>query len=138
MSNPSFLLARVACSAMAAPNDWLSEPLTVLNLGRRRLAPLIWRDRLGLAGLAFRNQALADAHLLRVRRAKRPGSPHPEGLTLAANDLRAREEWLRSVHAAGAARILFDLDPGGADGADALTAALLAEVLSHKRGLACL
>lgn len=123
---------------MAAPADWLSKPLTVLNLGRRRLAPLIWRDPLGLAGLAFCQPDHAIAHLVRLQRATSRGRPRPEALTLAADDLRAREEWLRAVHAAGAARVRFDLDASGHGGSEALTAALLSEVLSHKRGLACL
>jgi hypothetical protein len=123
---------------MAAPADWLTQPVTVINLGRRGLAPLIWRDSLGLAGMAFCDAQLADAHLARLRHATRRGGAQPEAQLLAADDLRAREEWLWAVHAAGAARVLFDFDPLTSGGDDALTAALLAEVLSHKRGLACL
>ena len=145
---------------MPAPADWLDRPLQVLNLGRRDYAPLTWRDALGLAGLAFTDHDRARHHLARVRAASpvraaasptratasprgtggpRP-APAPSLLTLAAGDLRAREEWLRAVMAAGAARVGFDLqgvtpfDPAAFE----LTATLLAEILSHKRGLACL
>jgi hypothetical protein len=118
--------------------DWPTQTVSVLNLGRRRWAPLIWRDPLGLAGLAFCDHDLAAAHLARVQRAARPGRPRPELLTLPQDDLRAREEWLRGVHAAGAARVLFDLDPQHGHRSEAITARLLADVLSHKRGLACL
>jgi hypothetical protein len=143
-----------------APADWLDRPLQVLNLGRRDYAPLTWRDELGLAGLAFTDHARARRHLDRVRAAnaaraaadaaratasqraatgRRP-TPAPSLLTLGAGDLRAREEWLRAVMAAGAARVRFDLQgvPPFDEAAFELTAALLAEVLSHKRGLACL
>lgn len=145
---------------MPAPADWLDRPLQVLNLGRRDYAPLTWRDGLGLAGLAFTDHARARRHLARVRAASpargaasptraaasprgtagRHPAPAPSLLTLAAGDLRAREEWLRSVMAAGAARVGFDLQgaPPFDPAAFELTAALLAEVLSHKRGLACL
>lgn len=138
---------------MPAPADWLDRPLQVLNLGRRDYAPLTWRDELGLAGLAFTDHDRARRHLARVRAASparaaasprgtagRHPAPAPSLLTLAAGDLRAREEWLRSVMAAGAARVGFDLQgvPPFDPAAFELTAALLAEVLSHKRGLACL
>ncbi|MFO8149256.1 MAG: hypothetical protein R6T93_03080, partial [Trueperaceae bacterium] len=63
--------------------------------------------------------------------------PAPALLTLAADDLRAREEWLRAVLDAGAARIAFD-PPVSAPLQGELAAALLAEVTSYKRGLACL
>ena len=46
---------------------------------------------------------------------------------------------MRAVLHAGAARVAFDLDPATATPASfELTGALLAEVLGHKRGLACL
>ena len=127
---------------MGAPNDWLTRPLEVLNVGKRSYAPLTWRDEFGLSGLAFRDATLARRHLARVLRATRASGgsrprPAPELLTLAGDDLRAREEWLRAVLAAGAARVAFDPLPGAPLEGE-LTAALLAEVLSHKRGLACL
>jgi hypothetical protein len=125
-----------------APDDWLDLPLLVLNVGRRGFAPLTWRDDLGLAGLAFADPDLARHHL---ERARRRSAPHPRGaalalLTLAASDLRAREEWLRAVLEAGAARVAFDLgtDVPPPRATFELTGALLAEVLSHKRGTACL
>jgi hypothetical protein len=128
---------------VAAPPDWLTRPLHVLNVGRRGFAPLTWRDELGLVGLAFLDPALAQRHLERVRRATapvgegKPSRPPAALLTLAADDLRAREEWLRAVHDAGAARVAFD-PPVGSPLQGELTAALVAEVTSHKRGLACL
>jgi hypothetical protein len=115
----------------------------VLNVGRRGYAPLTWRDDLGLVGLAFLDPALAQRHLDVVLRASAKAGggtsrrPSPALLTLAADDLRAREEWLRAVLDAGAARVAFD-PPPGAPLRGELTAALLAEVTSHKRGLACL
>lgn len=128
---------------MAAPPDWLTRPLRVLNVGRRGYAPLTWRDDLGLVGLAFLDASLARRHLDRVLRAAPPAGgakarrPAPALLTLAADDLRAREEWLRAVLDAGAARIAFD-PPVSAPLHGELAAALLAEVTSYKRGLACL
>ena len=128
---------------MAAPDDWLTRPLRVLNVGRRGFAPLTWRDDLGLVGLAFLDAALARRHLDTVLRAPVRGNggasrrPAPALLTLAADDLRAREEWLHAVIAAGAARVAFDPAPGAPLQSE-LTAALLAEVTSYKRGLACL
>ena len=128
---------------MAAPPDWLTRPLHVLNVGRRGFAPLTWRDELGLVGLAFLDRASAERHLERVRRATaptgegEPSRPAAALLTLAADDLRAREEWLRAVHDAGAARVAFDPTVGSPLQGE-LTAALVAEVTSYKRGLACL
>lgn len=127
---------------MSAPPDWLSRPLRVLNVGRRGFAPLTWRDDLGLVGLAFLDPSLAQRHLQRVSRAAAAATgtarrPSPALLTLAADDLRAREEWLRAVLDAGAARVAFDATPGAPVQGE-LTAALLAEVTSYKRGLACL
>ncbi len=128
---------------MAAPDDWLTRPLRVLNVGRRGFAPLTWRDDLGLVGLAFLDAALAQRHLDAILRAPAragggaPRRPSPALLTLAADDLRAREEWLRAVLDAGAARVAFDPAMGAPLRAE-LTAALLAEVTSYKRGLACL
>jgi hypothetical protein len=122
-----------------APSDWLDRPLVVLNVGRRGFAPLTWRDAWGLAGLAFADAALARRHLDRAGRG-RTARPALAPLTLAAGDLRAREEWLRAVLDAGAARVAFDLPDAGEPPLDTfeLTGALLAEVLSQKRGLACL
>ena len=126
---------------MGTPHDWLTRPLEVLNVGTRSYAPLTWRDEFGLVGLAFLDAALAQRHLERVRGATRANGgarrPAPALLTLAGDDLRAREEWLRAVLAAGAARVAFDPLPGAPLEGE-LAAALLAEVLSHKRGLACL
>jgi len=128
---------------VAAPDDWLARPLRVLNVGRRGYAPLTRRDDLGLVGLAFLDPALAQRHLDAVQRAAAKAGagtsrrPSPALLTLAAGDLRAREEWLRAVLDAGAARVAFD-PPPGAPLQGELTAALLAEVTSYKRGLACL
>jgi alkylation response protein AidB-like acyl-CoA dehydrogenase len=126
---------------VGAPHDWLTRPLEVLNVGKRGFAPLTWRDEFGLTGLAFLDTALAQRHLARVRGAAPANGgarrPAPALLTLAGDDLRAREEWLRAVLAAGAARVAFDPLPGAPLQGE-LTAALLAEVLSYKRGLACL
>jgi hypothetical protein len=129
---------------MPAPEDWLDRPLLVLNVGRHGFAPLTWRDDLGLAGLAFVDPDLARRHLERAGRRSRPPKaprgPAPALLTLAASDLRAREEWLQAVLAAGAARVAFDLgiETPPPRSTFELTGALLAEVLSHKRGTACL
>lgn len=130
---------------MPAPDDWLERPLLVLNVGRRGFAPLTWRDDLGLAGLAFADPELARHHLERARRgsrrsASRQRGPTPVLLTLPPADLRAREEWLRAVLDAGAARVAFDLgtETPPPRRTFELTGALLAEVLSHKRGTACL
>jgi len=128
---------------VAAPPDWLTRPVWVLNVGRRGFAPLTWRDALGLVGLAFLDPALAQRHLERVQRATAPAGggtasrPAAALLMLAADDLRAREEWLRAVHDAGAARVAFDPTMGSPLQGE-LTAALVAEVTSYKRGLACL
>jgi len=128
---------------VAAPPDWLSRPLRVLNVGPLGYAPLTWRDDLGLVGLAFVDPGLAQRHLERVARAAASAAaggarrPSPTLLTLAADDLRAREDWLRAVLDAGAARVAFD-PPLASPIQGELTAALLAEVTSHKRGLACL
>jgi hypothetical protein len=131
-----------------APDDWLDRPLHVINVGRRGFAPLTWRDDRGLAGLAFSDPDLARRHADRAGGPRRraastaAGAPRPAlaVITLAASDLRAREEWLRTVLDAGAARVAFDLPAEAAAPLDAfeLTGALLAEVLSHKRGTACL
>lgn len=124
--------ARATMPAMKAPATWLSKPLWVLDLGQGGYTPVIVRDALGLAGMAFSNLALAQAQQRRF--------PRPTTIVeLAAGDHRAREEWLRAVHAAGAARTLFDpASRRAAPAAGPLTATLLAEVISHKRGLACL
>jgi len=127
-----------------APADWLDRPLHVLNVGRRGFAPLTWRDDWGLAGLAFADPELAERHRQRAgprhAAAGRARRPAIAVLTLIGSDLRAREEWLRSVLEAGAARVAFDLPADGPPPLDTfeLTGALLAEVVSHKRGLACL
>jgi hypothetical protein len=134
---------------MPAPDDWLDRPLHVINVGRRGYAPLTWRDDWGLAGLAFSDPELARRHAERAggtrRRATAGGAAGARRsaltvLDLAASDLRAREEWLQAVLNAGAARVAFDLPAGGPPPLDTfeLTGALLAEVLSHKRGTACL
>lgn len=117
----------------------------MLDLGRRGFAPVTWRDHLGLAGLAYLDPDLARRALRRVRAAApqapagRQAGRRPAArlLTLAADDPRAREEWLRAVLDAGAARVAFDLDPPAAPATE-LTAALLADVVARKRGLACL
>jgi hypothetical protein len=130
-----------------APDDWLDRPLHVVNVGRRGYAPLTWRDDFGLAGLAFADLELARRHVQRAggrsRSAPSAGRSRRPALavwTLEASDLRAREEWLRAVLHAGAARVAFDLPADAPPPLDAfeLTGALLAEVLSHKRGTACL
>ena len=132
---------------MPAPDDWLDRPLHVINVGPRGYAPLTWRDDWGLAGLAFSDPELARWHAERAggtrRRAGAAAGARRSALTvltLAASDLRAREEWLQAVLSAGAARVAFDLTADGPPplGTFELTGALLAEVLSHKRGTACL
>jgi hypothetical protein len=122
-----------------APDDWFDRPLAVLNVGRRGFAPLTWRDAYGLAGLAFADADLAERHRARAA-GVRSARAAVALLTLAAGDLRAREEWLRAVLEAGAARVAFDLPDAGVPplATFELTGALLAEVLSQKRGLACL
>lgn len=135
---------------MPAPDGWVDAPLLVLDLGRRGFAPVTWRDAVGLAGLAFLDAGIADRALARVRSAAerasaarppardgRSARPRPRIVTLAPDDHRAREEWLRAVLAAGAARVAFDLDPPAPPRTE-LTAALLADVVARKRGLACL
>ncbi len=114
-----------------------------LDVGRHGFAPVTWRDELGLAGMLFADRAEGDRHLARLTKARpragRPARKPVRLIELDADDLRAREEWLRAVLDAGAARVAFDLDPATATpGTFELTAALLAEVLGHKRGLACL
>lgn len=127
---------------MPAPDDWLARPLWALDAGGRGFAPITWRDDLGLAGMLFADRTAGERHLARVRGA-RPRTaatrrPQVRLIELGADDLRAREEWLRAVMHAGAARVAFDLDPADATPATfELTGALLAEVLGHKRGLAC-
>jgi hypothetical protein len=127
---------------MPAPDDWLERPMWTLDAGARGFAPITLRDELGLAALLYADRSAAERQLERLKRA-RPrvaGARRPplRLLELAADDLRAREEWLRAVHAAGAARVAFGPDPDASDmGAFELTGALLAEVLGHKRGLAC-
>ncbi len=127
---------------MPAPDDWLERPLWALDAGGRGFAPITWRDDLGLAGMLFADRTASEKHLAQVRGA-RPRSattrrPEVRLVELGADDLRAREEWLRAVLHAGAARVAFDLDPVEATPATfELTSALLAEVLGHKRGLAC-
>jgi hypothetical protein len=128
---------------MPAPDDWLDRPLWVLDAGRRRFGPVTWRDDLGLAGMAFTDEAAAERQRARLLGARRPAGAPPRpplrALRLDAGDHRAREEWLRAVMEAGAARVGFDLDPATPDMAVfELTGALLAEVLGHKRGLSCL
>lgn len=139
---------------MPAPDDWLARPLWVLDVGRQGFAPVTWRDAVGLAALAFADEALGARHHERLSGARpatggRPGRsaaatgggrPRVRLLRLDADDPRAREEWLRAVLAAGAARVAFDPPPGrDPDPADCeLTGALLAEVLATKRGLSCL
>jgi len=126
-----------------APDDWLARPLWALDAGGSGFAPITWRDDLGLAGMLFADRSAGERHLARVRGA-RPRStatrrPLVRLIELGSDDLRAREEWLRAVLHAGAARVAFDLDPAAATPASfELTGALLAEVLGHKRGLACL
>ncbi len=128
---------------MPAPDDWLARPMWALDAGGRGFAPITWRDDLGLAAMLFADRTAGERQLARVRGA-RPRTAAPRrpvvGLVeLGADDLRAREEWLRAVLHAGAARVAFDLDPATAAPATfELTGALLAEVLGHKRGLACL
>jgi hypothetical protein len=114
-----------------------------LDAGGRGFAPITWRDDLGLAGMLFADRAAGERHLARLSGARpRRGAtrrPTLRLLELGADDLRAREEWLRAVLNAGAARVAFDLEPAHATpAAFELTGALLAEVLGHKRGLACL
>lgn len=128
---------------MPAPDDWLARPMWALDAGGRGFAPITWRDDLGLAGMLFADRRAAERHLARLRGARPPAGatqrPTVRLLELDAHDLRAREEWLRSVLHARAARVAFDLDPATATPATfELTGALLAEVLGHKRGLACL
>lgn len=127
---------------MPAPDDWLTRPMWALDVGGRGFAPVTWRDDLGLAGMLFADRAAAERHLARLTRARprtgQPKRPAVRLLELGGDDLRAREEWLRAVLHAGAARVAFDLDPATATPATfELTGALLAEVLGHKRGLAC-
>ena len=114
-----------------------------LDAGGRGFAPITWRDDLGLAGMLFADRAAGERHLARLKGARpRIGAKQRAPvrlLELAGDDLRAREEWLRAVLDAGAARVAFDLDPATATPAVfELTGELLAEVLGHKRGLACL
>lgn len=127
---------------MPAPADWLARPLWALDAGARGFAPVAWRDALGLAGMLYADRAAAERHLERLRGARpRRGATRRSTVRLVeldAHDLRAREEWLRAVLDAGAARVAFDLEPATAQPSDfELTGALLAEVLGHKRGLAC-
>lgn len=142
---------------MPAPDAWTERPLYVLDVGDRGFAPVTWRDDLGLAGLAYLDLERAQRALDRVRaaapraaaprvaarsapeggRGAPPRRPAPRLRTLAPDDPRAREEWLRAVLDAGAARVAFDLDPPQPPRTE-LTAALLADVVARKRGLACL
>lgn len=127
---------------MPAPDDWLARPLWALDAGGRGFAPITWRDDLGLAGMLFSDRPAGERHLARIRGARpRSGATRRSDvrlIELAADDLRAREEWLRAVVHAGAARVAFDLALADATPATfELTGALLAEVLGHKRGLAC-
>jgi hypothetical protein len=136
----------MAAPRLRAPDDWLERDLFTLDLASDHFAPLIWRDALGLAAGAYLNPELAEQQLRRVRLASvrhaepnaRAKGPKPRLQTLRAGDLRARQEWLEAVLQAGAARVLFDLNSDGQHRGTALSAALLAEVLSYKRGLACL
>jgi hypothetical protein len=125
---------RATMPGMKAPTGWLTQSLWVLDVGKGAFVPVVVRDRLGLAAMMFTQRALAEAERQRFPRP-------PQLLELPAGDYRAREEWLQAVHAAGAARTLFDPPPPSQrvnPPAGPLTAALLAEVISHKRGLACL
>lgn len=127
---------------MPAPDDWLARPMWALDASGRGFAPITWRDDLGLAGMLFAHRAAGERHLARIRgarpRTEASRRPKVRLVELGADDLRAREEWLRAVLHAGAARVAFDLDPADATPATfELTGALLAEVLGHKRGLAC-
>lgn len=126
---------------MPAPDDWLDRPCWVLDLGGRGYAPVTWRDDIGLAGMLFTDKARAEAQLLQLRGLKQGAAAGTRLrlLELAAGDPRAREEWLQAVLQAGAARVAFDLDPARPQMRDfELTGALLSEVLSQRRGLACL
>lgn len=122
---------------MPAPDDWMERACWVLDLGGRGYAPLTWRDEMGLAGMAFSDRELAEAHRRRLGGLKL--AARLRCIELGAGDMRAREEWLRAVLNAGAARVAFDLDPQRPQMRDfELTASLLAEVLSQRRPLACL
>jgi hypothetical protein len=139
--------------------SWLTLDVHVLNAAQGGFAPVLHRDALGLAAFAFTDRAAAERTCALLTRAPqvptgaRGGSARaPQGasgsaarraprvLTLAARDARAREEWLRSVDAAGGARVLFDPDvpPSGPPARGVLTRALLADVLAGKRFVACL
>lgn len=127
---------------MPAPDDWLARPTWTLDAGGSGFAPITRRDELGLAGMLFADRTAAERQLERLRDARpRVGAtrrPTVRLVELGADDPRAREEWLRAVLHAGAARVAFDLDPAAATPAVfEFTGALLAEVLGHKRGLAC-
>ncbi len=115
----------------------------VLDAGGRAFAPVTWRDELGLAGMAFSDETRAERQRARLLASARPAGARRrrplQALRLDAGDHRAREEWLRAVLEAGAARVGFDLEGGRPEpAAFELTGALLAEVLGHKRGLSCL
>lgn len=130
---------------MPAPADWLARPLWVLDAGGPGWRPVAWRDELGLAAMVYADEAAAERQrrrLLGARPAAGGGTRRSGAglrtVRLDAHDPRAREEWLRAVLDTGAARVGFDLDARTDDErAFELTAALLAEVLAHKRGLAC-
>ncbi len=129
---------------MAAPPDWLTRPLCGPQRGPARLRAADLARRVGTGRARLPRSRVGPAapgarparDRARGRGRARPGR-QPALLTLAADDLRAREEWLRAVHDAGAARVAFD-PTAGTPLQGELTAALVAEVTSHKRGLACL
>ena len=111
----------------------------VLDASKRGFAPIVHRDALGLAAFAFTDAESAESARAQLAAATKRGAT-PRVVTLAANDARAREEWLRAVDAAGAARGLIDppLPLPTAPLRGELTRALLADVLSGKRFVACL
>jgi hypothetical protein len=125
---------------MPAVDDWGNRDIFVLSASRRGFAPLLHRDALGLAAFAFSDVAAARAMRDHFAAATQRKGTRVEILTLAARDARAREEWLSAVDGAGGARVLFDPQPsaGGPPPRGVLTRALLADVLSGKRFVACL
>lgn len=66
-----------------------------------------------------------------------------ELLSVAADDLRAKEEWLRALISQGTRTLVFDPLPGSLDAASGSGAAIathlaLGYILSHRRASACL